>query len=246
MSARFFSSTPIAAEAVTLDGPEAHHLLHVMRATVGTEVVLFDGGGAEFDARVTETGRSEVRLEILARREVDREAEISLTLGVALPKGERQKWLVEKATELGVARLAPLITRRGVAQPEHGTLEKLRRVVIEASKQCGRNRLMVIDPAAALEVFVADADASSLRLIADPEGRDVEEFSVAPISSQRVTAAIGPEGGFSRDEIDAAAAAGWTPIRLGSRILRVETAAVALAALIGCRGTHLEENAPSR
>ena len=96
---------------------EAHHLLHVMRAKAGTRVTLFDGSGWEFEAVVERAGRSEVELAIAGRQEIDREAQIAVTLGVALPKGERQKWLVEKVVELGVARLVPLETARGVAQP---------------------------------------------------------------------------------------------------------------------------------
>ena len=176
MAARYFSSAPISTSTVTLDGPEAHHLLHVMRAARGDDVVLFDGSGAEFDARITHTGRSDVQLEVVARRDVDRENRIALTLGVALPKGDRQKWLVEKATELGVARLVPLATRRSVAQPERSALDKLRRAVIEASKQCGRNRLMAIEPAASLEAFAAAAEEPALRLIAHPVGRTVKEI----------------------------------------------------------------------
>src|SRR4051794_31403592 len=144
MSERFFSSNPITAERITLDGPEAHHLLHVMRATPGERVILFDGTGAEFIAIVEQLRRSEVELRIAERCTVDRELPFPLTVGVALPKGDRQKWLVEKLTELGVTTLVPLITERSVAQPSSGALDRLRRAVIEAAKQCGRNRLMAL------------------------------------------------------------------------------------------------------
>ncbi|MDH3719733.1 MAG: RsmE family RNA methyltransferase, partial [Planctomycetota bacterium] len=102
MTQRFYSSLPIDSGHVTLDGPEAHHLLHVMRLGVGAEIVLFDGLGAEFQGRVVDCRRSEVDVEVLARAEIDRELPFKLTLGVALPKGDRQRWLVEKAVELGV------------------------------------------------------------------------------------------------------------------------------------------------
>ncbi|MGD9635942.1 MAG: 16S rRNA (uracil(1498)-N(3))-methyltransferase, partial [Pirellulales bacterium] len=142
MSDRFFCSTPIAGDAVTLDGPEAHHLLHVMRAKVGQGVTLFDGGGAEFAAEIAKCGRAEVELRVVARREIDRELPFELVVGVSLPKGDRQKWLVEKLTELGVTELVPLETERGVAQPTDSALERLRRSVVEGAKQCGRNRLL--------------------------------------------------------------------------------------------------------
>ena len=117
MSDRFFSSQPITTERVTLDGPEAHHLLHVMRAVAGVPLTLFDDSGAEFAAIVETVRRSEVIVRIVERRDVNRELPFDLTVGVALPKGDRQKWLVEKLTELGVTTLVPLITERCVAQP---------------------------------------------------------------------------------------------------------------------------------
>ena len=151
MSERFFSAEPITAQRVTLDGPEAHHLLHVMRARVGEQVTLFDGSGAEFLAAVESLRRSSVDLQVIESRQMDRELPFLLAIGVALPKGDRQKWLIEKLTELGVAAIVPLTTERGVAQPAAGALERLRRSVIEASKQCGRNRLLQIHEPQQLE-----------------------------------------------------------------------------------------------
>src|SRR5258705_4003661 len=147
MSERFYSPHPITAGCMMLDGPEAHHLLHVMRASVGDEVTLFDDSGAEFKATVETLRRTDAELRIIERREIDRELPFELVVGVALPKGDRQKWLVEKLTELGVTTLVPLITERCVAQPAATALDRLRRSIIEAAKQCGRNRLMKIaDP----------------------------------------------------------------------------------------------------
>src|SRR5687768_11687842 len=142
MSERFYSSQRITGDRATLDGPEAHHLLHVMRARVGDKVTLFDDSGAEFEATVESLGRSDAAVRILERREVDRDLPARLVVGVALPKGDRQRWLVEKLTELGVTELVPLATERGVAQPTASALDRLRRGVVEAAKQCGRNRLM--------------------------------------------------------------------------------------------------------
>ena len=144
MSDRYFVEQPITADRAMLVGPEAHHLIHVMRLRPGQQTTLFDGSGREFTALVKRVGRTEVELTITAQEEIDRELPLRLVLGVALPKGDRQKWLVEKAVELGVARLGALETARGVAQPVEQALGRLRRAVIEASKQCGRNRLLEI------------------------------------------------------------------------------------------------------
>src|SRR5437763_5768961 len=146
MSERFFVSSPIIGRRAVLAGDEARHVSAVMRAAVGEEVILFDGSGAEFAARVADIRKGAVELSIVERREVSRELSFSLTLAVALPKGERQKWLIEKATELGVTRIVPLVTEWGVAQPVESAPERLRRVVVEASKQCGRNRLLEVAP----------------------------------------------------------------------------------------------------
>lgn len=231
MSERYFSSQPIDSDRVTLDGAEAHHLLHVMRAAVGEPVTLFDDSGAEFAVVVEELERSTVVLRIVERRSIDRELPFPLTLGVALPKGDRQKWLVEKLTELGVTTLVPLGTERGVAQPTEGALDRLHRAVIEAAKQCGRNRLMRIAKPQAWDEWVSSCKAAEGRcLIAHPGGTPLSQLNLTAPTPTRI--AVGPEGGFAEREVAQAIAVGWQAIDLGPRILRVETAAVALAAAI--------------
>jgi 16S rRNA (uracil1498-N3)-methyltransferase len=232
MSDRYFSETPITGERAALEGPEAHHLLHVMRGRVGDRVTAFDDSGAEFDAEIAKCGRADVELRILERREVDRELPFELVVGVSLPKGDRQKWLVEKLTELGVTKLVPLETERGVAQPTAGALDRLRRSTIEAAKQCGRNQLMKIAAPQPWKEFVTAQPSAtkSRRFVAHFGGILLTDSNLAePIPTQ---VAVGPEGGFTEDEIAAAATTGWRIVDLGPRILRVETAAVALAAVV--------------
>jgi 16S rRNA (uracil1498-N3)-methyltransferase len=243
MSERFFSSQRIVSDRVTLDGPEAHHLLHVMRAAKGDVVTLFDGSGGEFEAVVESPYRADVQLRVLNRREVNRELPFALTVAVALPKGDRQKWLVEKLTELGVAALKPLITERSVSQPTGTALERLERAVIEAAKQCGRNRLMGVLQPESWNAWISFEVASTLRiprleihdrrLVAHSDGQPLAEIDLAqPLPT---LLAIGPEGGLTDDELAVAEEAGWQAVSLGSRVLRVETAAVALAAAIALR-----------
>ncbi|MCO6458708.1 MAG: 16S rRNA (uracil(1498)-N(3))-methyltransferase [Pirellulaceae bacterium] len=231
MTHRFFVNSPIQLTSVQLAGDEARHLAQVLRLSAGDQVVLFDGSGSEFVARIVELRRSGVRLEVLERRAVDRESLVSVTLGVALPKGDRQRWLVEKVVELGAARLVPLRTRRGVAQPVESALERLRRAVVEASKQCGRNRLMEVARPADLADYLADAPATAERWFSHPGGQPppgTETFA-------SVHLAIGPEGGWADEEVELAGQFGWRQVGLGPRILRVETAAVALTTLLVCR-----------
>ena len=242
MSDRFYTPLPITAERVTLDGPEGHHLLHVMRAAVGEIVTLFDNSGAEFTAVIEKLARATVHVRILERVEINRELPFLLAVGVALPKGDRQKWLVEKLTELGVTTLVPLSTTRGVAQPSDSALERLERAVIKAAKQCGRNRLMQIAKPQAWNEWISQFSTSIAgdpgspeprRLVAHPNGTPLAELNLTTPGPTQLT--IGPEGGLTDAEVAAAIAAGWQPIDLGPRILRVETAAVALTAAIALR-----------
>jgi 16S rRNA (uracil1498-N3)-methyltransferase len=239
MADRYFVETPIEGDQARLAGAEAHHLAHVMRAKPLDEVVLFDGSGAEFLARVERVGRSEIELAIVSRESVDREARVRVTVGVALPKGDRQRWLVEKAVELGVARLVPLTTERSNDRLSAAGLERLRRAVVEASKQCGRNRLMEVAAPEPLADFLLHTPSDAWRLLAHPgakDGRRALDECLAPAADPRpVALAVGPEGGFSDSEVDLAARNGWQTVGLGPRILRVETAALAFAAAVMVR-----------
>ena len=239
MADRYFSSQKIEfsendTPEFVLDGEEAHHLLRVMRAKSGDLLTLFDGSGAEFDAVVAETGKKTVGLRILARRWEDREPAAEITLAVALPKGERQRWLIEKAVELGVACFVPLLAERSVAKVGESS-DRLHRMVIEAAKQCGRNTLMKISPQMTTrEIFCAPADSEAIRIFAHPGGEPIYDV-LTRIHGRKIPifAAVGPEGGFSENEISAAQAGGWQTVSLGKSILRTETAAIKIAAIFG-------------
>jgi len=235
MSERFFVERVAGAEA-RLIGPEAHHFLHVMRGRVGSEVTLFDGSGVEFRACVERIGRTEVELSIRETLAVDRELPGRLCLGVCLPKADRQKFLVEKCVELGVAELVPLACERGQRSSGYtaGPMQavaRLARYVIEASKQCGRNRLMAIAEPRELAAFVADP-SGGLRLLAHPGCTPLAALTADIKQATEIRIAVGPEGGFTNQEVDLARAQAWKVVSLGSRTLRVETAALAAAALV--------------
>jgi 16S rRNA (uracil1498-N3)-methyltransferase len=226
MADRYFSDEPLTGEMATLRGSEAHHLLHVMRAKVGAEIIVFDGHGGEWWAEITKLNRADMELALRKHRSVERELAAEFTLAVALPKGDRQRWLIEKAVELGVSRVVPLTTTRSSASAAEPPA-KLCRYVIEASKQCGRNRLMEIAKPQAWADFAAQ-DSTANKFLAHPGGASVGE------SERKGNAAtllvIGPEGGLTEDEVALARQHGWQVLGLGERILRIETAAVALVA----------------
>ena len=239
MTDRYFVASPIKTRTATLTGAEAHHIIHVMRAKQGDQLILFDGGGAEFQAKIEAIGRREVELAVLSRHEVNRELPLELILGVPLPKGDRQRWLVEKAVELGVGKIVPLSTCRSVVLPRQQTLDRLGRTVIEASKQCGRNLLTEISQPESWADFVAATKTARFRLLAHP-GEGTSKAKPAGLATaltdlkagDDVVLAIGPEGGFTPNELSLASQAGWQAIDLGPRILRVETAAIMMAALV--------------
>jgi 16S rRNA (uracil1498-N3)-methyltransferase len=230
MTARYYAPQLSNAESCELEGSEFHHLARVMRASVGDQVVLFDGQGNAAEAQVVEISNSRASLRILNRSRDPEQAPV-VVLATAVPKADRFRWLVEKATELGVSRLIPLQTARSVTEPGSAKLDKIRATVIEACKQSGRNRLMAIDPLTSWQSFILAAGGIGRLLIADPGGAVRLSLCEAKETGRALVLVVGPEGGLTDVEVIQAVDAGGRCISLGSQILRTETAAIALAAL---------------
>jgi len=233
MPERFYLPARLDRPELTLDGPEAHHLAHVLRLSPGAEVTLFDGEGSEAVAEVVRVGKRDVTLRPLSVTEVPESLPVPLTLAVAPPKGDRFRWLVEKATEIGVTRLVPLLTRRTVVDPRDGKLDKLRHTVIAACKQSGRSRLMEISDPAKLESFLATQTENARHVLLHPGGPPLGSMELADAAG--VTLLIGPEGGFTNEEVEQAVAAGAAIASLGRTILRTETAGIAAGAVVAQR-----------
>lgn len=249
---RYFCEQAISGDHIELTGTEAHHLVHVMRARIGRQVVVFDGLGGEYLAEITHIRRDAAVLRLIEHRPIERELPGRLVVAAALPKGDRQRWLVEKLVELGVSAFVPLITQRSVSEPGESSRTRLARSVIAASKQCGRNRLMEVAEAADWMEFAAQCRAE-VRVVAHPAAATPDLAELIPASNlpprvadccrvlpplaipSEIVAAVGPEGGFTDAEIAAAANAQWIRFDLGPRILRVETAALCLAVLCADR-----------
>jgi 16S rRNA (uracil1498-N3)-methyltransferase len=238
MADRFYVNCPLMPGPVEIQGPEAHHLAGVCRIRAGDQVCLFNGDGHEYPARVLASGRRSVRLEVVARHSPQRELRFALEVAAPLPKGDRAQFLLEKLTEMGVTSFVPLQTRRSVVLPQETKLEKLKRYVIEASKQSGRNVLLQVQPVTDWETYCCREGLPSTRLLAHPgpdtgtedTGTNLERKpGTVSESPGDLALAVGPEGGFTDEEIMAGRAAGWRLIDLGPRILRIETAALVLA-----------------
>lgn len=231
MPDRFFAPTSLRKPLVRLTGPESHHLRDVMRLRVGQSVVLFDGEGTEADATITAFGKDLTELEMGAAR-VDEPAVTRIVLGVAVPKGERFRWLIEKATEIGVDQLVPVNTSRSVIDPGDTKLDRMRSLVIAACKQSGRNRLMQIDAPCSWKEFVATATESESKLfVADQTGEPLANVALRG-ANLSIALGIGPEGGFVSSELELARESGAQIVGLGKNALRIETAAIALAAYV--------------
>ena len=198
---------------------------------------MFNGEGGEFDATVTRMGRSDVEVEVGANRAVEREAARAVHLLAGITANERMDWLVEKATELGVASITPLVAERSVLKLKGERAEKKlahwQGVAVSAAEQCGRNRVPVIHLAVTLAEWVKKAEAGERWVLSLSEGTRPLSQMHSPQALTPVTVLSGPEGGLSPGEESAALAAGFAPITLGPRVLRAETAPLAVLAVLG-------------
>lgn len=225
---RFFLPSLPESGLLKLSASESLHASNVLRLKVGDRVVVFDGQGNAVEAELTEVSKKSTSAQVLGAVPPQDDSP-ELHLAVSLPKGDRQKVLIDSLTQLGVKCLTPLICSRGVAKPTGNAVERLERSVVEACKQCQRNTLMLIHEPLSVEQLVVKDEAEirdALKLIAHPYKADSLKSTPA---EQPVIAMVGPEGGFTEEEVELSTRAGWVPIRLGHNILRVETAAGALA-----------------
>jgi 16S rRNA (uracil1498-N3)-methyltransferase len=223
-----------------LTGNELHHIVHVMRLQPGGRILVFDGQGHEAEAEIVTVNRRKATLRILRLREEPPSSEREVILATAVPKSERFRWLVEKATELGITRLIPLQTARSVVDPRLGKLERMRQIVVEACKQSGRNWLMAIEPTMDWAAFASTVAKGGETLIADPGGEPAAADAVSQ-TNRPLVLVVGPEGGWAEEELRQARGAGARCVALGPNILRIETAALAMAIRFGVRlpGAHL-------
>lgn len=233
---RFYLPRSLQLATVELDGPEAHHLSHVLRLGVGDTVRLFNGDGDEAIAEVAEVRRRAVELQVREHWTTPSDPR-EFIVATAMPKADRARWMVEKLTELGATRIIPLRTTRSIVDPGEGKLEKLHQAAVAACKQSGRSRLPKIESTMNLADVVRElrgGDSSTARkfLVAHPSAQKSlrEQFTANGSSASIVIGLVGPEGGFTDEELAMCVAAGAAPVRLGSLILRIETAVIALAA----------------
>jgi 16S rRNA (uracil1498-N3)-methyltransferase len=242
---RFYSPQPLAVGArVELPEGVARHAARVLRLGTGDDLTLFDGQGGEYACRIDscerEGSHDTVVAEVLAWRDVERESPLGLTLVQALQSGDKMDLTIQKAVELGVGRIAPVVTRRSVLRLEGERAKKRvarwRAVAASACEQCGRNRVPEVAELEELRDWLGRpaAGAKPMRLMLDPDASMALDTCHRPGRASTVELLIGAEGGLAPEEMDLAFLAGFIAVRLGPRVLRTETAGMAALAAIQC------------
>lgn len=235
---RIFCEGPLEAGAqVILPAAGANHVARVLRMRPGAPLNLFDGAGHEFEAEILSIAGDRVCVGLVHPVARAAESPLRITLVQGISRGERMDWALQKATELGVAALAPVMTARSVVRVDEKQAQKKlahwRGIVIGACEQCGRAQLPEISPPLTLREYLSEVHENGLRLVLSPSA-DASLASL-PNLPQQVELLIGPEGGLDEAEVSAAQRAGFTPVRLGPRVLRTETAAVVALAVLQSR-----------
>lgn len=228
---RFFIDPEAVSEGVaTVSGGDAYHIARSLRMAVGDEITLADGEGCEYLCRLTRIRDEECRAEVLSSRRSESESPAEISLYMAYPKSDKLELVIQKAVELGAARIIPFESSRCIKRPKAEKIEKqtarLSRIAEEAAKQCGRARLPEVCEPIGFRAMLEAASAAELPLFCyEGEGtRSLREVLDGADSPRSISVIVGSEGGFSPEEAEAAEAAGLIPVNLGPRILRCETA----------------------
>lgn len=219
-------------ETVDLPDAAAHHAARVLRLRNGDRLTLFNGYGGEYAAVIASVARDQVGVEIQSFRDIDRESPLAVTLVQAISGGDRMEITLQKAVELGVAGIAPVISHRSVmrltGERAEKRMQRWQQIVIAACEQCGRNRVPPVAPILTLPEWLETGERAPSRWMLSPYANQSLRALAKP--AQELQLLVGPEGGFTEEEEGAAMHAGFTGIRLGPRTLRTETAAPALLA----------------
>jgi len=234
---RFYLDAPLrAGSSIHLPEDSAHHAVHVLRVRSGDQITLFNGRGGEFAARVAAIERRRILVDVLEHHALERESALKVTLVQGISSGERMEFTIRKAVELGVALIQPVLAAGSVARPKGERAASRQahwqRIAISACEQCGRNRIPVVHPLMPAADYVDRGPGTKVLL----SPRSELAFSRVKFA-EAIALAAGPESGFNADEEAAFLASGFVPVKLGPRVLRTETAALAaLAALNALKG----------
>jgi len=231
---RVYVEDPLSpGKSCSIAGSAANHIMRVLRLRDGDALTLFDGRGGEYGARITGFRKDSVQVEVQEHRDAERESLLHLTLAQGISRGERMDWVMQKATELGVARIVPVITERTMVKLDERQsarkIEHWRAIVIAACEQSGRNRVPEVAVPRAFHALLRQGDADGQKLLLSPTG-DLSARDLA--LTGRALLLVGPEGGLSPEERELAVGDGFRQVRMGPRVLRTETAAIAALTIL--------------
>jgi 16S rRNA (uracil1498-N3)-methyltransferase len=247
MPPRLYVDTALAAGLALMLPPAAARHAQVLRLQPGDPLTLFDGRGGEWSARIDAMGKREVQAGVIAHHSIERELPFAVTIALAMPSAERMDFVVEKATELGVAALAPLVSERSVLRLTSERAEKRRAhwqaIAVSSCEQCGRNRVPTVQPVQPFAAWLAalpSRQAANTRLLlgwrdAAPWAHAMERLT--PFDNG-LTVLSGPEGGFTEGEEDLARRQGFAVLSMGPRVLRADTAPLAALAAIALSAAY--------
>ncbi len=232
---RVYVPGPLTAGARhAIEGDAANHIARVLRLRPGDPLALFDGQGGEHTARIEEFRKTTVIVAVGEREPADRESPLSLTLAQGVSRGERMDWVVQKATELGVTRIVPVLTERTVVRLDSKQsarkLQHWQGIAVASCEQSGRNKLPHVVAPLGLHDFLREVDVTTTRVLLSPAGTQRINDLKAP--ARKIIVLIGPEGGLTDTEQHSAVGAGFIAVRMGPRVLRTETAAIAALTLL--------------
>jgi len=236
--ARFYVPQPkIERGMLRVEGGEARHIRKALRLKAGDEVVVFDGAAREYEGTIVQEGSSSVVIMVQNVVSSKSESPLGIALSQSLLKGEKMDYLIQKATELGVNRIIPFFSSRTIPLLEESRrlkrYDRWKRIAVEASKQCGRGVVPKIDPLQDFFEMVQTTTQDSLRLILwEKEGVRLREILKGLKEKKKIFFVIGPEGGFTQEEVEHARREGFIPVNLGRRILRSETSSLCLLSIL--------------
>jgi len=233
---RFYIDRVDSASVSIADAAQLHHLKDVLRLKAGDSVVIFDKDGKEFTGVITAIERKQALIKITASKPA-RQSQVKLTIACAIPKGDRMDDIIDQLTQLGVARIIPVVTERVVVKLDDARkaarLKRWRTIAQNAALQSQRNTLGFIEPVTGISDVIAQSQDFDLKLIPNLEGkRKLIKDVLAVAMPKTIIALIGPEGDFTPGEVALALGAGFKPVSLGDTVLRVATAAVSVAGYI--------------
>ncbi|MBT8132169.1 MAG: 16S rRNA (uracil(1498)-N(3))-methyltransferase [Gammaproteobacteria bacterium] len=234
---RVYLQKPIAGQSeIVLEGETAHYLLRVLRLRTGAKFTVFDGTGGEYVATMLSAAKDRIAIRLEQFKDIETESDLQLVLGQGVARGERMDQVLQKATELGVAVIAPLTTDHTVvrlnAKRAASRHEHWQKIIISACEQCGRNRLPQLLPLQSIDEFLTDLPDATVRLMLQPGVSDTLASLSRPDPAKTVVLLIGPEGGLGDREQEVAQLQNFVPVSLGPRVLRTETATLASIAIL--------------